>query len=366
MDLGDFAKQVPISFILVPIVFGILYIVSMVYIIRRARARRRERAAAQQGGVVAPQAAPARPLASRLSRLPMGSFLSGQLPDHSAPPASWTVPSELRGLPEPDLDMLASPVMIEDMPSTIQAVPEPAVVSAEDSESPQEGRIEVAPIDSAEAAMANPATTPDTSGDDQPITDVELPGDAVEVMRVYRDLSDGRLIVEMGDRRYRTMGEIRNPELTRRFTTLVRDLTAIVNAAPGRATQNFRENAGTVPPPDNTAGGMKAKVGLLNREPEAPKPNIMKGFARTAMGQSSASAIPDSSAGIASAVEEFLQFKLTTSPEFSTRSIHISSTHDHSIRIEVDGHYYGAIGDVVDPDVRDFLFNMMREWEARH
>jgi hypothetical protein len=36
------------------------------------------------------------------------------------------------------------------------------------------------------------------------------------------------------------------------------------------------------------------------------------------------------------------------------------------VRIEVDGHYYDAIDDVVDPDVREFLFAMMREWEARH
>jgi len=36
------------------------------------------------------------------------------------------------------------------------------------------------------------------------------------------------------------------------------------------------------------------------------------------------------------------------------------------VRIEVDGHYFDAIGDVIDPDVRDFLLAMMREWEARH
>jgi len=31
----------------------------------------------------------------------------------------------------------------------------------------------------------------------------------------------------------------------------------------------------------------------------------------------------------------------------------------------VDNHFYDHIGDIVDPDVRDFLSTMMKEWEAR-
>ena len=70
--------------------------------------------------------------------------------------------------------------------------------------------------------------------------------------------------------------------------------------------------------------------------------------------------------GIAGAVEDFLQFKLSNTPQFATRTIHIRPTHDSGLRIEVDGHSYDSIGDIIDADVREFLFNMMREWEARH
>jgi len=379
MEFVEFVRQVPITFFLVPLVSGLLCIGMMVYIIRRSMARRRREREAVRGGVVAPQVAAGKQAnASPLSRLPIGNFLTGQLPDHSTAPASWTVPSELRELPEPDLDLLTTPVMMEETPSTAQAsqaVAEPIAVSAYDLPLPQEERIEIAPAETPERVgeeMANTSPSSvdksDSTSGDLNASDTELPGDAVEVMRVYRDLSDGRLIVQMGNQRYRSMGEIKNPDLARRFTALVRDLAAMVNAGPTRnvPTVNVKDGAVAVPPPNNSVGGMKAKIGMLSREPEAPKPNIMKGFAKTITGQPSSPTIPEASAGIASAVEEFLQFKLANSPEFAARSIHISTAHDHSIRIEVDGHFYEAIGDVVDPDVRDFLFTMMREWEARH
>src|SRR5262249_18518982 len=111
------------------------------------RRRRQREAAMPKGAVVTPLTEPAKPMGSRLSRLPIGNFLSGQLPDHSAPPAEWTVPAELREMPEPDLDMLASPLMMEDASDAVQAVPEPAAVSAEEAAAVQEGRIEVAPAD---------------------------------------------------------------------------------------------------------------------------------------------------------------------------------------------------------------------------
>jgi hypothetical protein len=197
-----------------------------------------------------------------------------------------------------------------------------------------------------------------------------LPADAVEVMRIYRDMNDGRLIVQMGDQRYRSVADIKNPDLVRRFTTIVRDLWAMVNgnggAQPAAPTGGTYPVANT-PPVDAGAqgGGMLSRMGLMTAEPEKPKPGMLKQFARVASGQPSTPNEPAPS-GIAGAVEEFLQFKLSTTPQFSTRSIHIRPTPDHGIRIDVDGHYYDAIGDIVEADVRDFMINLMREWEARH
>ncbi|MBO9308514.1 MAG: hypothetical protein J7551_01890, partial [Chloroflexi bacterium] len=69
---------------------------------------------------------------------------------------------------------------------------------------------------------------------------------------------------------------------------------------------------------------------------------------------------------IAEQIEEFLQARLLASPQFSTRSIHVRPTPDHGVRIEVDGRFYDTVAEVIDPDVREFLMTIMREWEARH
>src|SRR5437763_17143827 len=134
MEFVEFARQVPITFFLVPFVSGLLCIGMMLYIIRRSRARRRREREAAQGGIAAPQATPGKQAgASALSRLPIGNFRSGQLPDRSTTPAAWTVPAELRELPEPDLDLLTTPVMIEaasSMAQATQAVAELTTVSA--------------------------------------------------------------------------------------------------------------------------------------------------------------------------------------------------------------------------------------------
>jgi hypothetical protein len=180
------------------------------------------------------------------------------------------------------------------------------------------------------------------------------PADAVEVMRVWRDLSDGSLIIQMGNARYRTMDEIAGADLARRFSTLVRELSTMANATP--------------PAPD-LPGAPKARLGLLNQTPteEAqPKSGVFRQLGRAAIGQNAAAAKTEKRAdGIANAVEEFLQYKLTDHPEFSTRSIHIRPANDGGVRIEVDGRYWDGIGDVSDSAVRDFLTTVMREWEAR-
>ena len=205
-----------------------------------------------------------------------------------------------------------------------------------------------------------PATTDSSS---QESRNIDL-GDAVEVMRVWRDLSDGSLIIQMGDQRYRSLSDIQSPDLTRRFVAVVRELWALVNTSPARVTGSNESPA--VPPPSNSAGSMKSRMGLLNAEQEPPKPqHMLKQVAKQALGQGGA-AQPEQPSGIANAVEDFLQFKLSTTPEFSKRSIHFRPSHDLGVRIEVDGHYYDSIGDVVDADVREFLQELMREWEARH
>src|SRR3954454_11506415 len=100
MELGDFIKQVPATVLLAPIVFGAVYIALTIYIFRKAAKRKRLKREALSAQMPQGQQ-------NNESAMPLGNFLSGELPNKPVPAADWAVPPELRDLPEPDLDMLS-------------------------------------------------------------------------------------------------------------------------------------------------------------------------------------------------------------------------------------------------------------------
>ncbi len=347
-DVGGFIKQVPIGLLLAPVVFGVLYILVMIFIFRRAAERRRRKA----------EGLP--PISKMKAKNNGGNFFNGRLPNKPLEAAAWSVPTALRGLPEPDLEMLSSPALLTEPETVESAMTAPTM----------DWLAMIAPVPQ-EITMST--TKLPTSDADKGKKTVDLT-DAIEVMRVWRDLSDGSLIIQMGEQRYRSVSEITNADLGRRFTAVVRELwTMINNGVSSRPSGSLTASDSPlgVPPPEGSAGGMKARIGMLNPPPDPEeqkaKPGFMRQVARTALGQSSVPAQPEPARrnGIADAVEEYLQFKLTNTPQFQARSIHVRPSIDGGVRIDVDGHYYDGIGDVIDADVRDFLFGVLREWEAR-
>lgn len=341
----DFLSQIPIQIILAPIFFGALYIVAMVIVFRRAAERRRRARAAKSGA--APLTSPARPLMARFASAALGS--SGEQAGVAA-------------VPEPDLDLLLMPSAPRaNAPDSLEPEQErrAAVHAArqaddvieaeyvETSPQPVEAEVDAIRAPSHEENAMTPTRVP---------SDSEAPGDAVELMRVWRDLSDGSLIIQIGDQLIRNLGELQSPDLARRFNVIVRDLAALAGNPPA-PTAPPREPAvlpvvpvngmpGSLRPPAMPEPELPKPGGIFPRRPKAPGPEMP-------------------SRSVAEAVEEFLQFRLASTPGFATRSIHVRPAHDGGVKIEVDGHYYETIGDVVDPDVRDFLSGMMKEWEAR-
>ncbi len=360
-SVGDFIRQVPIGLLLAPVFFGVLYAGVMIFILRRAAERRRR---ARMG--LAPAASGNRRNTGERKNMG-GNFLSGQLPERSLEPAAWSIPAGLRDLPEPDLEALSFvPLLTE--PETVES----ALIAPS-----MDWLAMMAPVPQAssqEVSVTVPQTTTPLPNPDKNRRSID-PTDAVEVMRVWRDLSDGSLIIQMGEQRYRSVGEIANSELGRRFTAVVRELWAMVNnGAPARASSVLpsitADPSGTLPAPGGSGGGLKGRIGLLSQQPSSTenddpsKPrNLLRQVTRTAMGQT---AVPEVRRDeISDAVEQYLQLKLSNTPQFQERSIHVRPSGDGGVRIEVDGHFYDGVGDVIDADVRDFLLVVLREWEAR-
>jgi hypothetical protein len=280
--------------------FGGLYLFLMAIIFRRA-AERRRRARMALGEVPStqPVSLNVTPVVSRLSRFMQASRL-----------------------PEPDLDLLVSGASA---PSAVSLAPSPESSVLPATPSP------VIPYEESMPMSETIHTEP-----------VSLPEDAVEVMRIWRDVGDGSLIIQIGGQFYRHSAAISNPEQKRRFEAVVRTLSAMINAP---SAEPRKPLSAVSSPPASAPAVEPPKRGLFGRaKPTEPQPQV----------------------SIADQIEEFLQARLLASPQFATRSIHVRPTPDHGVRIEVDGHFYDTVAEVIDPDVREFLTTILREWEARH
>jgi hypothetical protein len=261
-----------------------------------------------------------------------------------------------RGLPTPDIDEI-----IRDVPrgySEGQPEPQPDFNEAREGEvfsqtheeplqSPNtddtnDDDWEAAP-EPAQSAPANKPTGATARIDYRPNSNV-LPEDAIEVLRVYRDLSDGKLIFHMKDRIFASMQEINTSPLSGRFSAIVDEMVTVEGS--------HRQLSAPPPPPP--------------ARPAPPPPPPRESQPQSAKKQDNA---PDEDAPeptIADQIQGFLQQRLGLHPEFANKSIHIRPSIDGTVTIEVEGRFYEAVADIPDDEVRAFLQKTVQEWSDRH
>jgi hypothetical protein len=174
--------------------------------------------------------------------------------------------------------------------------------------------------------------------------------DMIEVLRLYRDLSNGGLVVQVGDQKYRSLEEIVDPQVRRRFLGNAEAMAQFALLKKGTSPLIDWSGPAAEPTATPTSGAAIRS---------APPP------AALSTASSPAKQEPDKPKSIADEIEDMLQYRLTITPEYTHRSIHIRSTVDGSIYVEVDGQTFDGIGEVSDLPVRSFLQDIIREWEAR-
>lgn len=190
--------------------------------------------------------------------------------------------------------------------------------------------------------------------------------EAVEVMTILRDVAEGGLIIQIGDKVFRNPPALADAEFKRRFNSTVRDLyqsigaTSLGTKATGEMTaaveeEEVREVPPVVPPPP-IAPGEPAPGDLPKfKVPDfQEKPKRRKGPAEQ---------IPE--INIAGAIEEYLQYKLSMTTQFARRFIHVRPSVGGGLRIDVDDKSYETVGDIEDESVRLFLQATIEEWQSR-
>jgi len=192
--------------------------------------------------------------------------------------------------------------------------------------------------------------------------------DAVEVLTVLRDVADGTLLIQLGDRAYRyPNGAAADPEIVRRLATLRTALGSTAGSVSVPSTLPTPVVPPVTPPILPAASVSPTKTVIPGQRPgDLPKfkiPDQVEAPKRFGRPKRPDEVIPE--INIAAAIEEYLQYKLLTTNPLPGRTLHIRSANTGGIVIEVDGRFFEAVGDVDDPAVRSFLQQAIQEWQDR-
>jgi hypothetical protein len=205
-------------------------------------------------------------------------------------------------------------------------------------------------------AVEEPAASFDYAADPIPqdLPPAAEPPDSIELLRVWRDLSTGSLVVEIGGQQFNSLEHLRNADLERRFVNVVRELDGLSQPKGSKPTQAPR-----------------ATISPATGKDEAPPPpslgpvSMFRQMGRAAIGQTPTTPEVSAPQTIADQIEDLLQARLAKLPSFQGRTIHVRPSVDGGVRIEIDERFYDGIGDVDDPDVRALLGDVVREWESK-
>lgn len=206
---------------------------------------------------------------------------------------------------------------------------------------------------------------------------------AKELMSILRDERDGRLLVQFSDTGYRSLADVADAK--REFSRVMKELASVImqeddnppladapkpSAPPAPAIPSVREVLETPPAPPPPTPKMTL--------PPAPRGEAVPGDlpsyrfddnpANIQMGRMGIKKVdftPPPATDIASAIEQFLQFKLAQTGMFAGREIHILPNPSGGVKIRVDEVFYDFVDEIKDAEVRAFVQAAIAEWQDR-
>ncbi len=218
-------------------------------------------------------------------------------------------------------------------------------------------------------------------------------------LSVLRDERDGRLLVKIGEKGYRSLADA--PDAKREFTRIMKELSSIImqaddnpptEDAPAPKPAPVPQPAPVASAPEMASDDVPLpSVGDLLRPEDRPHPitpakdapRVPKGDAvpgdlpsyrfddnpasivHGRMGVKKVEFVPPPDLDIPSAIEQFLQYKLRQTGMFPAREIHVLPALGGGVRIRVDNDYYEFVDEVRDVEVRAFIQASIAEWQER-
>jgi hypothetical protein len=203
----------------------------------------------------------------------------------------------------------------------------------------------------------------------------------IEVMRVVRIPPMGKLVVQIGNQRLKSLAEARDDSARRRLLTAIGELIVFAGG------YETLVEAGVAPPllpsvPGAGAGSEELKEETLTPEQEAFLASLEEELKATIESspppatstieevevQLDAPAIPaeeQAPLNLVGEINEILQKYLADDPSLRHRSIHLEQPNAGALLIRVDQKQYHHPREIEEDNVREALKKALQEWESR-
>lgn len=197
-----------------------------------------------------------------------------------------------------------------------------------------------------------------------------------EVMRVLRNSENGRVLVEVGGRRFEHIREIEDPQVGRRVLWAIADLVrftggmatnprAVRSASEG---MDWDEDAKTAASGWTVLGPVPASISSEAGAGVASTANLgqtMGEFFRRGLTPASSSTAAPEPGSFIDQIEAILQARLQAFETPLSYEVHVSAGPEPGLRIQVGRAFYGSVDEVPDPQARALIREAVQEWERR-
>jgi len=190
-------------------------------------------------------------------------------------------------------------------------------------------------------------------------------GSAHEVLRVLRDNLTGRLMLEIGGKRYASLSDVVEPDMRQALMTTLHDLQAFAGGALPPVAPAPR-----LPEPATTAAvqAVAAKAARPGTEkpvdyrpPPAP---TMNPFKQMAVLREMAKNPPPPPKSITEQIDDVLQARIIGTPMIH-RALHVKPGPRGDAIFEADGQSYSSVDELPDVEVRDVFRAAIVDWESK-
>jgi hypothetical protein len=194
-------------------------------------------------------------------------------------------------------------------------------------------------------------------------------GNAHEVLRVLRDNLTGRMVLEIGGKRYANLDEVAEGEVRQALLTTLQDLEAFAGGAVSLAAAD-RPAGAPAASPARQALASRAARSASDQAPAAPgeyrplPPPSMNPFKQMAVLREMAKNPPPAPKGITEQIDDVLQERIIGTPLIH-RGLHVRPGPRGDAIFEADGQSYSSVDELPDVEVRDAIRAAIAEWESK-